>query len=152
MGSHSVLVFSVLLISSIIFVSGFNASFADEVIATSTGFEDSTILELKNNRGNTASIDTVRIWLSGENEFKSFKEFTSLASDQEIPGKGLGITALVLAILSLGFLPILFGPLGVLLGSLSWRQGNRYGLYATIAAVVCSYLGMIIGVLVWSAV
>ena len=73
MGSHSILVFSLLLISSIIFVSGFDTSFADEVIATSTGFEDSTILELKNNRGNTASIDMVRIWLSGENDFKSFK-------------------------------------------------------------------------------
>ena len=73
MGSHSILVFSLLLISSIIFVSGFNTSYADEIIATSTGFEDSTILELKNNRENTASIDTVRIWLSGDNEFKSFK-------------------------------------------------------------------------------
>ena len=73
MGSHSVLVFSLLLISSIIFVSGFDTSFADEIIGISTGFEDSTILELKNNRGNSASIDTVRIWLSGENEFKSFK-------------------------------------------------------------------------------
>ena len=64
MKSYSVLVFSLLLISSIIFVSNFETSFADEVIATSTGFEDSTILELKNNRGNTANIDTVRIWLS----------------------------------------------------------------------------------------
>ena len=73
MGSYSVLVFSLLLISSIIFVSSFENSFADEVIATSTGFEDSTILELKNSRGNTAEIDTVRIWLSGDNEFKSFK-------------------------------------------------------------------------------
>ena len=73
MGSHSVLIFSLLLISSIIFVSGFDTSFADEVIATSTGFEDSTMLELKNSRGNTASIDMVRIWLSGGNEFKSFK-------------------------------------------------------------------------------
>ena len=73
MGSYSVLVFSLLLISSIIFVSSFESSFADEIIATSTGFEDSTILELKNNRGNTAEIDMVRIWLSGENEFKSFK-------------------------------------------------------------------------------
>ena len=70
---HSVLVFSLLLISSVIFVSSFGTSFADEVIATSTGFEDSTILELKNNRGNTGNIDTVRIWLSGDNEFKSFK-------------------------------------------------------------------------------
>ena len=72
MGSYSVLIFSLLLISSVILVSSFDTSFADEVIATSTGFEDSTILELKNNRANTASIDTVRIWLSGENEFKSF--------------------------------------------------------------------------------
>ena len=61
------------MISSIIFVSNFETSFADEVIATSTGFEHSTILELKNSRGNTADIDTVRIWLSGDNEFKSFK-------------------------------------------------------------------------------
>ena len=73
MTSHSVLVFSLLLVSSIIFVSSFETSFADEVIAISTGFEDSTILELKNSRGNTANIDAVRIWLSGDNEFKSFK-------------------------------------------------------------------------------
>ena len=73
MSSHSVLVFSLLLISSIIFVSSFETSFANEVVAISTGFEDSTILELKNSRGNTANIDVVRIWLSGDNEFKSFK-------------------------------------------------------------------------------
>ena len=65
--------FSLLLISSIVFVSSFENSLADEVVATNTGFENSTILELKNSRGNTANIDTVRIWLSGENEFKSFK-------------------------------------------------------------------------------
>ena len=73
MSSHSVLVFSLLLVSSIIFVSNFVTSFADEVIGTSTGFEDSTILELKNSRGNTADINSVRIWLSDDNEFKSFK-------------------------------------------------------------------------------
>ncbi len=73
MRSYSVLVFSLLLVSSVIFVSNFETSFAEEIIATSTGFEDSTILELKNSRGNNANIDTVRIWLSGDNEFKSFK-------------------------------------------------------------------------------
>ena len=73
MSSYSVLVFSLLVVLSIIFVSSFENSFADEVIATSTGFEDSTILELKNSRGNVANIDAVRIWLSGDNEFKSFK-------------------------------------------------------------------------------
>ena len=73
MRTYSVLVFSLLLVSSVIFVSNFETSFAEEIIATSTGFEDSTILELKNSRGNNANIDTVRIWLSGDNEFKSFK-------------------------------------------------------------------------------
>ena len=73
MGSYSVVLFSLLLISSIVLISSFESSFADEVVATSIGFENSTILELKNVRGNTANIDTVRIWLSEENEFKSFK-------------------------------------------------------------------------------
>ncbi len=73
MSKYSVLVFSLLLISSVMIISNIESGFADEVIAISTGFEDSTLLELKNSRGNTASIDTVRIWLSGENEFKSFK-------------------------------------------------------------------------------
>ena len=73
MGSYSVVLFSLLLISSIILVSSLESSFADEIIASSTGFEDSTILQLKNSRGNTMNIDSVRIWLGGENEFKSFK-------------------------------------------------------------------------------
>ena len=73
MGSDSTIFFSLLLVSSIILVSSFESSLAEEVIVTNTGFENSTILELKNSRGNTANIDTVRIWLSGENEFKSFK-------------------------------------------------------------------------------
>ncbi len=67
------MIFSVLLISSVILVSSVQHSFANEVIATSTGFEDSTILELKNSRGNEGSINSVRIWLSENNEFKSFK-------------------------------------------------------------------------------
>ena len=69
----SPVIFSVFLISSVILVSSVQNSFADEVVATSIGFEDSTILELKNSRGNTATIDSIRIWLSGDNEFKSFK-------------------------------------------------------------------------------
>ena len=73
MSSHYILFFSLLIISSIILVSSFGSSFADEIIATSTEFEDSAILELKNSRGNTVDISIVRIWLSGENEFKSFK-------------------------------------------------------------------------------
>ena len=64
MGSYSIVLFSLLLISSIILASNFESSYADDVIATSIGFEDSVpYLELKNSRGNTDNIDTVRIWL-----------------------------------------------------------------------------------------
>jgi len=72
MSSHAVVIFSLLLVSSILGVSAIQNSFG-EVIATSTGFEDSTILELKNSRVSTENIDSVRIWLGGDNEFKSFK-------------------------------------------------------------------------------
>jgi len=73
MGSHSTILFSILLISSIILVSTFETGYGEEVIATSIGFENSIILELKNSRGNIANIDSVRIWLAEDNEFKSFK-------------------------------------------------------------------------------
>jgi len=76
MGSYSIVLFSFLLISSIIFITSIEDSFADEVIATSTGFEDSTILELKNSKGNVDSINSVRIWLGEGNNFKSFKTET----------------------------------------------------------------------------
>ena len=86
MSSYSTVFFSLLLISSVIFVSTIGTSYADEIIATSIGFEDSTILELKNSRGNTANIDTVRIWVSGENEFKSFKTEQGWMGKKELNG------------------------------------------------------------------
>jgi len=67
-------------------VSSVQNSFADEVGATSIGFEDSTILELKNNRGSNTSIDSIRIWLSGENEFKSFKTEQGWLGKKELNG------------------------------------------------------------------
>ena len=73
MGSHLTILFSILLISSIVLASTFETSHGEEVIATSIGFENSVVLELKNSRGNIANIDSVRIWLVDDNEFKSFK-------------------------------------------------------------------------------
>ena len=73
MSSNSFVLCSVLIIFTVFIASSIETSFAEEIIATSTGFENSAILELKNSRGNAVSIDSVRIWLSGENEFKSFK-------------------------------------------------------------------------------
>ena len=45
----------------------------EQIIGNSVGLENSTILELKNNRGSNVEIDSVRIWLSEENSFESFK-------------------------------------------------------------------------------
>ena len=73
MGSHSTILFSILLISSIILAATFETGHGEEVIATSIGFENSVVLELKNSRGSIANIDSVRIWLGADNEFKSFK-------------------------------------------------------------------------------
>ena len=72
MRTYSIVLFSLLLISSIV-VSSIGNTYGEEVIASSIGFEDSTILELKNSRGSSENIDSVRIWLSEDNEFKSFK-------------------------------------------------------------------------------
>tara|TARA_Y100000590_G_scaffold353528_1_gene406470 strand:- start:1042 stop:3171 length:2130 start_codon:yes stop_codon:yes gene_type:complete len=73
MKSYSLVLFSASIICSIILVSSAGTSFGEQVIATSTGFENSTILELKNSRANSVNIDSVRIWLSDDNEFESFK-------------------------------------------------------------------------------
>ena len=78
--------FSIFLVLSVILVSSVHNSFADEVVATNIGFEDSTILELKNSRGNTAEINSVRIWLSGDNEFKSFKTEQGWMGKKELNG------------------------------------------------------------------
>ena len=86
MSSYSTIFFSFLLISSVIFVSTISSSYGDEIIATSIGFEDSTILELKNSRGNTMNIDSVRIWVGGENEFKSFKTEQGWMGKKELNG------------------------------------------------------------------
>jgi len=66
-------IFSIFLISSLVIISTTENVFAEEIIVKSTSFEDSTILELSNSRGNDVNVNTVRIWLSEENEFKTFK-------------------------------------------------------------------------------
>lgn len=43
------------------------------VTAKSIGFEDATIIEFKNSNDNTSEIDTFRIWLGSDSNFKSFK-------------------------------------------------------------------------------
>ena len=63
----------VLLTISVYLISDNTAYGEEQIIANSIGFENSTILELINNRGNNTEINSVRIWLSEDNSFQSFK-------------------------------------------------------------------------------
>ena len=62
------------LLATSITVASSQAVYAEDlVIGTSSGLDYSSILELENKRGSDTSIDSVRIWLSGDNSFKYFK-------------------------------------------------------------------------------
>ena len=62
-----------LLTISFFSVSNYTAFGENEIIVNSNGFEKSSILEIENSKGNNVEIDSVRIWLSGDNSFESFK-------------------------------------------------------------------------------
>ena len=62
-----------LLSISFLSISDYTAYGENEIIVNSVGFENSTVLEFKNSRGNNTEIDSVRMWLGDENSFQSFK-------------------------------------------------------------------------------
>ena len=62
-----------LLSISFLSISDYLAYAENEIIVNSIGFENSTVLEFKNSRGNNTEIDSVRIWLGDGNSFQSFK-------------------------------------------------------------------------------
>ena len=62
-----------LLSISFLSISDYIAYAENEIIVNSIGFENSTVLEFKNSRGNNTEIDSVRIWLGDGNSFQSFK-------------------------------------------------------------------------------
>ncbi len=64
---------------------------------------------------------------------------------------GLVTGAYICAGLSLLFLPIILGPLGVILGVIANSNGDERGKTAAIVSGVCMVLGMIIGVLFFAA-
>jgi len=81
-----------LLLGSILVIS-YQPAYAEQIItAKSTSLETTSILELKNNQGNTANIESVRIWLSGDNSFKSFKTEKGWTGKFEVGGQVLVFT------------------------------------------------------------
>jgi len=84
--SLSILCISLFTIS-ILVISGQPVYGQQLITATSTGLDYSSILELENKRGNDFNIDSVRIWLSEDNSFKSFKTEKGWIGKFEVGGQ-----------------------------------------------------------------
>jgi len=65
------------------------SAYAEAITVKSTSLDNSSILELKNDRGNDFNIDSVRIWLGQDNSFKSFKTENGWTGKFEVGGKVL---------------------------------------------------------------
>jgi hypothetical protein len=57
----------------------------------------------------------------------------------------------VLAALALLFVPVILGPIGALLGYIGYRKGDRLGMWAGIAAIVATVLGVALGAVLLAA-
>ncbi len=62
----------------------------------------------------------------------------------------LANVAIVLGVIALLFLPVVFGPIGIILGAISNRRGSNRGLIAVVVATIGTVAGMLIGILVWT--
>jgi len=64
-------------------------------------------------------------------------------------GKLHGILALISACISLLFAPLLFGLVGIVLGTLSFRQGSKVlGITAIFLSVLCMSIGILLSIYV----
>lgn len=63
-------------------------------------------------------------------------------------GRGYTIAAFICAAVSLLILPIVFGPLGIVLGVVGNRKGDPLGTWAALTAGVLMVAGMVTGYLV----
>jgi hypothetical protein len=59
-------------------------------------------------------------------------------------GRGFVIGGIVCAVVSLIFLPIVFGPIGAVLGFVGYAKGDKLGLWVGIGAIVATFAGMAI--------
>jgi hypothetical protein len=68
------------------------------------------------------------------------------------PGRVYSIIGIVCGAVALLFIPILFGPAGIILGFVGYSKGDKpLGLWVGIGSVVTMIVGMILGAIVWNA-
>jgi len=66
--------------------------------------------------------------------------------DEEVSrtGRTLSVIGFVCAVISLLWLPVLFGAAAVVCGLVGWRSGDRLGMWAAVAGVVAAAAGLAI--------
>ena len=78
----------ILLFSASVLIISYQPVSAQQLVtATSMGLDNSSILELKNNRGSEFEIEKVRIWLTEGDSFKSFKTEKGWTGKFEVGGQ-----------------------------------------------------------------
>ena len=89
--------------------------------------------------------------LSGPGSTSELASGSSHANDEEKrQADTLANAAILLGVIAFLFLPIVLGPIGIILGAISNRKGSDRGLIAVVVATVGTVAGMILGILVWT--
>ncbi|MFC7440577.1 hypothetical protein [Laceyella putida] len=65
-------------------------------------------------------------------------------ADVENKGNGLGITALILAVLSFFMLPFLLAPAGIIIGAVAARRGSGWGIWAVVVGIIAVIVSLFI--------
>jgi hypothetical protein len=68
------------------------------------------------------------------------------------PGRVFTIIGLVFGLLAILFLPILFGPAGIVLGFVGYAKGDRpFGLIVGIGSIITMIGGMVLAAVAWNS-
>lgn len=62
----------------------------------------------------------------------------------------MSIIAFVLGAVAILLFPIIFGPIGAVLGFIGFAKGDRLGLWAGVFCIAATIVGMVLGYLVLS--
>jgi hypothetical protein len=67
---------------------------------------------------------------------------TERTVDRAGSGRAYTVAAAICAVVAVFFLPIVFGPIGAVLGFVGNAKGDRAGMWVAIAAIVATFAGM----------
>jgi hypothetical protein len=67
----------------------------------------------------------------------------------ESKGRPFTIAGLVCGLVSIFFVPIVLGPLGIVFGFVGYGRGDRKGLWVGIGSIVCMAIGFVLGYVIW---